>query len=295
MIKAVNVMRLNKNESWIFFALSLIIVAFFVIELFQYFNHENKFKYWDEMIAVNPKPISVSDQEFKEKNLQGYCWRDKKYYTMEELKEKAMVGLSRRMLETTEFYRNEQVLNANDEIDAETDVICRRYPYYCRVWFYPKKTTDKELRDLINNHKNTRENYHKLNHFLQNNTIELTKDSGLENKKIIYGADYSLIVTYYLAGDIYSSECCEILSKDDLRKINIKGLATKKVGSSPIDAEIPVDIYPESLGVGNYFLQVDFYTFYFDSQEGYKNYYKNVFFLSNCGDLLFKPYYIVDS
>ena len=78
-------------------------------------QENEKYRYWDELVAKNPKPDNVSQEEFIAKNNRGYCWRDEKYYTEEELKENAMVSLSEKMLLIIDLFRNGKVIDPLQE------------------------------------------------------------------------------------------------------------------------------------------------------------------------------------
>ncbi|WP_037586509.1 hypothetical protein [Stenoxybacter acetivorans] len=55
-------------------------------------NNTKSYRYWYQLMDKNPKPWNVSFKEFSRKNREGYCWVDRKTYTKEELKEKAIVS-----------------------------------------------------------------------------------------------------------------------------------------------------------------------------------------------------------
>ena len=65
--------------------------------IYQY-TAPDKYQYWKELIAKDPKPDGVSEKEYREKLRAGYCWRDRKFYTSAELHRKAMVRFAGRLL-----------------------------------------------------------------------------------------------------------------------------------------------------------------------------------------------------
>ena len=106
--------------------------------------------FWNELMRKNPKPFNVSQEEFEAKNRAGYCWRDKKYYSKEELWHKAMKSLTGRMIYENKFYWDNKVTNVDGEF-LPTAADCRR-SLGCRV-FKILMNPDKEkfLKDDIDN------------------------------------------------------------------------------------------------------------------------------------------------
>lgn len=108
--------------------------------------------------------------------------------------------------------------------------------------------------------------------------------NGFEDQRIILGAD-----------------CCSVLKEKDIRKIP-KGIIYGAENYSD-ESEIPPSIQDVTeYGIGVYYLSVN--GFYYNIAQ--KDYYaereqdryqarfhdiRDFYFLSNCGELLFKPYY----
>ena len=84
----------------IFFSMILLILLAGVVSYFYLYDKKevDNYRYWNELVAKNPKPENVSEEEFIAKNKAGFCWRDKKYYSEKELKDKAMVHFSKTFL-----------------------------------------------------------------------------------------------------------------------------------------------------------------------------------------------------
>ncbi len=111
-----------------------IIVYFYSSVYEQQKAEKEKYRYWDEVVEKNPKPENVSEEEFIAKNKAGYCWRDKKYYSAEELKHKAMVSLTERMLTVVDLFKQDKAMNTVQlEVHAETAANCKRFKNSCGV------------------------------------------------------------------------------------------------------------------------------------------------------------------
>ncbi|WP_416191700.1 hypothetical protein [Neisseria sp. CCUG12390] len=115
--------------------------------LYPYLKPVGKYAYWEELIAKDPKPFWVSEKEYREKLRAGYCWRDRKFYTAEELQPKAMVGFAGRLLGEAEAYRTDQTTNQGGQ--AYTSADCRRYEDACKVWFIEQSYTNDEWNNLF--------------------------------------------------------------------------------------------------------------------------------------------------
>lgn len=92
--------------------------------------------------------------KFFEKNQKGYCWRDNKYYSEEELKSKAMISLAERMLTLIELYRKGKVIDPlQQEVIGNTSYFCKVKEFNCGVFFIPKNYSEKYLVELYNKNK----------------------------------------------------------------------------------------------------------------------------------------------
>ena len=76
----------------------------------QHKTEKEKYHYWNELVAKNPKPENVSEEEFIAKNKAGFCWRDNKYYSEKELKNKAMVHFSKTFLHYIQLAKDEKLV-----------------------------------------------------------------------------------------------------------------------------------------------------------------------------------------
>ena len=95
------------------------------------YYEKSPYYFWNELMRKNPKPFNVSQEEFEAKNRAGYCWRDKKYYSKEELWYKAMKSLTGRMIYENKFYWDNEVIDAGGH-PRPTAADCRR-SQGCRV------------------------------------------------------------------------------------------------------------------------------------------------------------------
>ena len=261
------------------------------------YAEREKYRYWNELVAKNSKPWNVSKEEFIAKNKAGYCWRDKKYYSEEELKSKAMIQFTSTLLNEIEKARNEELIKDGGEIERESEYYCKKEKTGCNLWFAPGEHTNKELKKyLVDNMPASLIGEEELIKF---NVKEIVKPRDLKKYSKTSGK-YALFGNSFLTNYILGSDCCSVLSKHDFSAIT----GYRKISAADNFSEqgnIPAGEITENYGIGNYYLAVTF--FYYgveiignDENHHYKyartfNDIKRFYFLSNCGDLLFKPYY----
>ena len=111
------------------------------------YYEKSPYYFWNELMRKNPKPFNVSQEEFEAKNRAGYCWRDKKYYSKEELWHKAMKSFTGRMIYENKLYWDNEVIDAGGH-PRPTAADCKR-SQGCRVWRIPINLTNQELKNFV--------------------------------------------------------------------------------------------------------------------------------------------------
>ena len=265
----------------------------------QHKTEKEKYHYWNELVAKNPKPENVSEEEFIAKNKSGFCWRDKKYYSEKELKDKVMVHFSETFFHYIKLAKEEKLVRDGGDIVQESAYYCKKSDTGCRLWFVPTTKTNQDFKNiLLNDHRDAPYYMEYLRGLYAREipTSDTLADyinlydsyaifhNGFEDQRIILGAD-----------------CCSVLKEKDIRKIP-KGIIYGAENYSD-ESEIPPSIQDVTeYGIGVYYLSVN--GFYYNIAQ--KDYYaereqdryqarfhdiRDFYFLSNCGELLFKPYY----
>ncbi len=262
-----------------------------------FYKQQEKYRYWNELIDKNSKPWSVSEEEFIAKNKAGYCWRDKTYYSAKELKDKAMVQFISTLLNEIERARNEELIKDGGEIEGGTKYYCKENKMGCSLWFAPGENKNEYLKKYLLDNIPLFSRYdEELIKFNAQEIIE-PKDLKAYSSNI---NEYALFGNSFMSSYVLGSDCCAVIYKDEFSKIagyrEISG-----ADNFSESGEIPVGEIIENYGVGNYYLSVSYFYYIskiigFDEnkQAQYKRHFddiKDLYFLSNCGDLLFKPYY----
>ena len=265
------------------------------------YYEKSPYYFWNELMRKNPKPFNVSQEEFEVKNRAGYCWRDKKYYSKEELWHKAMKSLTGRMIYENKFYWDNKVVNDNGEFLPTADD-CRR-SQGCRVFKIPMNP-DKEkfLKDDIENEDDFGRALDILNKRNEAQSFIFASDKNyinddfkLKNYILIHKKDNPNYLSVY-----DSNSCCNVLNKSEWSLIR-KNYILKYIGMETAvfteKSKIPVDIDINSWGVGNFYLSVTYSKSITvpefvakDKSKTFKNT-RKVYLLNNCGDVLYRPNY----
>ena len=259
--------------------------------LYQYFAPD-KYEYWNQLIAKDPKPQGVSEAEYREKLRAGYCWRDRKFYQAEELQQKAMISFSERLLGEAAAYRADATTTVNGP--AYTSGDCRRSKTACRLWYIPQEYTNEQWDKLFLAEKDPKDGTllakYSEKEIKQSSELEnyITQDKGRGftlNKKS--PADVSVI---------YGSDCCKTFSQKEAEPMIKNQTYVKDFGTFP-ENDIPKDIRIEDYGVGNFYLNVrkmipGANQWDKSKEKSYQSDFSEIFFMNNCGDVLWQPYYI---
>ncbi len=273
----------------------LLIVALLVaggFGLYQYFAPD-KYEYWNQLIAKDPKPQGVSEAEYREKLRAGYCWRDRKFYQPEELHQKAMVGFAGRLLGEVYAYRTDQTTNQGG--GAYTSGGCKRNQKACSVWFVPQGYTNEQWDKLFLAEKDPYDG----TLLAKYPEKEIRQPMDLQNYLVQHhNKDFTLVFRSYGGGfDVYGSDCCKVLSKKAVEpKIKNNTLITYlQDGAIFPENDIPQNINIEDYGVGNFYLEFKrVVPGFFQDEKGKKTfqpYSSKILLMNNCGDVLWQPYY----
>ncbi|WMY91382.1 hypothetical protein [Snodgrassella communis] len=272
----------------------LVAIVAEVIKLRKFYEENSPYYFWNELVKKNPKPSNVTQQEFEAKNRAGYCWRDRKYYSKEELWHNAMKSLTGRMIYENKLYWDDKVVGAGP--DGETLLSSGRCASWkgCRVWRVPVKLTNKELKDYIGVNDDYLEKVNGLINAKKVQSYVFSSDENYINDDfkskdfiLIHQKDDQDYIT------LYGSNCCYILNKPEWFLIREKYTLddTERVlGTFVEEAKIPTNTSIMSWGIGNFYLSVT--RFVAGNTGKLPKYPEKIFYLNNCGDILYKPYYM---
>ncbi|WP_144365987.1 hypothetical protein [Snodgrassella communis] len=279
----------------------LVVIVAEVIKLRKFYEENSPYYFWNELVKKNPKPSNVTQQEFEAKNRAGYCWRDRKYYSKEELWHKAMKSLTGRMIYENKFYWDNKVVNDNGEF-LPTEEECARWNG-CRVFKIPMNP-DKEkfLKDNIENKYDFWKGIDILIKYNEAQSFIFASDTNFINDEFKLK---NFILIHKLSNPSYlsvydSNNCCTIYNKSEWSLVR-KNYILKYIGIDTVvfrkKSKIPIDIDINSWGVGNFYLSVAYsesisVTEFLakDKSETLKNT-RKVYLLNNCGDVLYRPNY----
>lgn len=288
--------KLSISVLLISFLVTLYISASKLREIY-FENHQNGF--WYQVLRKNSQPINITFDEYAAKNRIGYCWRDKKFYSEDELKQKALKSLVGRMMFINKFYWDDKTVNMDDDVQ-DTYYNCKNKKG-CRVFKVPMVLYTQELLDLIN--EEAKDSYWDqlirsvdeqfVREYIFATDKNYNKDEFTSEKFILLNK-----TLYYKFNIAYYSPHTKILSKSqwslikkrysEYTKFNINYKGEKNYPPFPVNIDL------NSWGIGNYYLGVTnlIYgskSFLFQPIE--KLYANEVYILNNCGDVLYLPYY----
>ena len=276
---------MNKVYKYLLAIAALAAAGFGIYE----YTAPDKYQYWKELIAKDPKPDGVSEQEYREKLRAGYCWRDRKFYTPEELHRKAMVSFAERMLGVTIILQNSSIttLAGNSYVD------CQKNVNSCSVWLIPKNYTNRQWDNLFLSAKKSTD-YVLLEEYPKK---QIKQSIDLEKYFIQYGnKGFTLVATGAEGGEsVYGSDCCKVLSRKDVEPI-IKNRHLITFAEIFPEKYIPSSIKIENYGIGNFYLNSRevIPSLSYSNKEGKVSHeadYSELLLMNNCGDVLWKPYY----
>ncbi len=258
----------------------------------------DKYEYWNNLIAKDPKPAGVSEEEYRAKLRAGYCWRDRKFYKPEELQQKAMVSFTGRLLGEAEAYRSD--LTTLQGKTRYTGGQCRAYEEKkaCSVWLSTQGYTNEQWDKLFLATENP-VNYKFLVQYM-NQEIKQPEYlngylAGSNNKS------FSLISRWpdKEGANIYGSDCCRVMNKQTAKPLIHDGknawIAYSEFGSTFPENDVPEDIDTRDYGVGNFYFEfrevipMQRTEWGKNEKKTYQSNQATILMMSNCGDLLWLP------
>lgn len=295
------------NKKKIVIGLGVIVISLISSILyykFYYLKYIAPYRFWNDFIAKDKKPLFVSLKEYQDKNEQGFCWRDKRFYTKEELKEKAMKSLLKKLSYGMDIYRSgKNVYGASDQFEIENKWYCSKKNkenngQYCLVLgINGGEMTNKEFIDLINDEPLNDYKVFKGSTYWKTYTNESDVDKNdFDFKKNIVFFEKRLN-----EHNFYGSDCCNVIDKNEFKKLSdyrllsdyrffyshivmslsINPLRTNKV----IAADVRKNELNPKYGNSNFYLNVHYV---FQPHARIRN---DIFVMNNCGDILYAPYF----
>ncbi len=268
-----------------------IIVYFYLSAYEQQKAEKEKYRYWNELVAKNPKPKNISQEDFIAKNKEGYCWRDEKYYTKEELKVKAMVSLIEKRLQIVELFKKGKAINRmQEEVIGGTAAFCGKNN--CGIWFSPIKLSKSEMQSKLNLIK--LENPYPEAVIEQFFSLKINKSEDLENYFKTYGSRNYVLFERPFHSVVFTSDCCSILDENEFKGMHDKFNMTNRVDNLPENiGGIPEGYNLKYYRLYNHYLVSEYFWYSFLPYEYDLDFYseKVIYLISNCGDVLYSPYY----
>ncbi|WP_373777490.1 hypothetical protein [Glaesserella sp.] len=276
-----------------------IFVAIISWGYYEYRVDLEKYQYWYEILDKNKKPDNISYQEYIDKNREGFCWRDNTYYTKEELKEKAMVSLIEKELEIVELFNQDKAINAvQEEVLAETARYCKRK--YCGVWYSPIKFPEKEIKNILYEDRVYLKEFPSPKITESFHPIKIEKAEDLKKYFRQYGSEhYVVFIVKYISHELFNSDYSDVIDENEFesndRKNNILikrvDYLPEHIGGMPKGANYKIH------GIGYRLLKTKYLEYYPSNRENeplslYEN--SRTYLLSNCGDVLYSPFYVYD-
>ena len=253
----------------------------------------NPYRFWYQVIRKNPQPINVSLQEYAARNRAGYCWRDKKYYSKEELWHKAMKSFTERMIYENKLYWDNELIDAGGD-PRPTAADCKR-SQGCRVWRIPINLTNQELKSFVGSGQRYSSKVDYLTKIKTSEVYIFATDQNFIEAN--FTSKNFILIQRNSVDTIYGTDCCTLLTKSEWSLIKNKNksiYAEWDMGTFVEESRVPIDIDINSWGVGKFYLGVRS-SHYFDIVnfgEGDESVLADeIFILNNCGDILYKPYY----
>lgn len=285
----------QKKTKYIVIVLSMILIIAGGFQIKKLYYERPPYHFWYELLKKNSKPFYISQNEFEEKNREGYCWRDRKYYTKKELWHKAMKSLIGKIIYENKLYWENRTKNMDGKF-LPTYGQCTS-SNNCRVWQVPIDLTNQKLNNYIGVQNNYLDNINKLIELPEVQTFTYESDKNYINYN--FGLEKFILIHRRTSEDsieLYGSDCCTVFNKSEwhlMKKRKNYVLASKKsiFDTFVEESKIPPDEDVNSLGVGNYYFGIDSFL-----PKNKTNYYPidypyEVFYLNNCGDILYKPYF----
>lgn len=293
---------------------------------FYYLKYVAPYRFWNDFLAKDKKPLFVSLKEYQDKNEQGFCWRDKRFYSKEELKEKAMKSLLKRLSYGMNIYRTGRELNTNSQLQFENKSRCRHKKdsnKYCYILAINGEMTNQEFIDLItdipsNDYNEVLKNsrYWKIfNERIIENNMNLeapqkwqtySNESDVD-KNIVDIKKNTILVEkrLYDHNHFYGSDCCNVIDRNEFNQLNNYRLSgdsfifyshiIKSKSLNPFNDWHDIiisDVHKNELnpkyGNSNFYLKVN-YVHQISLNKPNAHIRNEMFVMNNCGDILYSP------
>lgn len=302
LIKLIKWARIHPKKATIGFIIGIFITAGFLLYRDYHKKYIAPYRFWNELLAKNPIPFLVSQKEFEEKNKQGYCWRDRKYYDKDELLAKAKASFIELLQADAVELRKGRILSAAKDFDdpdnyeyLDTDGNCKRSEGNCRVHVLSKET---KFSDFIQENKNSP-------NFLLKEISQYQYSSITASDKYVKtilksnNKNYTIFPITYGYGVLFPSDCCKILDGKDFIKNKNSHLFSGGYLSFgfiswmyPGSYFIPTEKKLSAKGIGKYALELKSIYIDLDFDKNYSHPYEpSIYLISNCGDILHTPTY----
>lgn len=251
----------QKKTKYIVIVLSMILIIAGGFKIKKLYYERPPYHFWYELLKKNSKPFYISQNEFEEKNREGYCWRDRKYYTKKELWHKAMKSLIGKIIYENKLYWENRTKNMDGKF-LPTYGQCTS-SNNCRVWQVPIDLTNQKLNNYIGVQNNYLDNINKLIKLPEVQTFTYDSDKNYINYN--FGLEKFILIHRRTSEDsieLYGSDCCTVFNKSEwhlMKKRKNYVLASKKsiFDTFVEESKIPPDEDVNSLGVGNYYFGID--------------------------------------
>lgn len=264
-------------------------------DMYRYY-FPDRYEYWQNLIAKDPKPDGVLEEEYRAKLRAGYCWRDRRFYKPEELQQKAMVSFTDRLLGEAEAYRSDSTKLQGETSYTGADCKRNKEQKACSVWLSTYDYTNEQWDKLLLAEKNSADS-----EFLAQYMNKEIKQPDYLNGYFAGGGNRGFSLISRSSGKngatIYGSDCCKVLNKKEAEpKIKNRDLFIYNEYYTIFpENDIPPNIKIEDYGIGNFYLEVKaVFPDLYQNDEKNKTYQWNsssIFLMDNCGHLLWQPHY----
>ena len=246
------------NKKKIVIGLSVIVISLISSTSyykFYYLKYVAPYRFWNDFLSKDKKPLFVSLKEYQDKNEQGFCWRDKRFYSKEELKEKAMKSLLKRLSYGMKVYSSgKSVWGADDQFQLENEWHCnkrnrRNNGKYCYILGINGEMTNQEFINLINEIPSNADDetivksrYWKIfNDRIVESNMNLeqpekwkTYSSESDVDKNVFDFKRNVVLIEKLPYDhnhFYGSDCCNIINKSEFKQLSDYHLSNGRMTS----------------------------------------------------------------
>ncbi|WP_156956523.1 hypothetical protein [Stenoxybacter acetivorans] len=324
----------EKKKTKVKFLITTMIVILLGYSLYRIYTEINikPYRYWYQLVDKNPKPWNVSFEEFSRRNREGYCWADRKTYTKEELNNKAIISYVKMELLKMQSLKEGWIREAGGGYEERSylgrffsesgcgrfgckvlmisPLLINRSPVFEKAQKLMQENVQKniEINQEFSFNLYDKDRLNLIDELKEVNSIEIKDDHDFlsyiknHNDFIIAGMEKSNIVL-----SLMFNKSIFIVSNQD-KDINQEKLRIYNSGIDEYfpDSSIPKNIDIHDYGVGLYYFfpkKIYLYEKKYTQENGKEILFKNLdnldnsiyYAINNCGDLLIKPEYILES